>query len=167
MGVPVDMRQKQSQENNIPLETIDMWAGVFDTFDLDGGGTIDTHELKKVIQDMNNGRAPSDAELKIIVDKIDTDKSGDIDFGEFCVFMAMAQKKTPTDWEAEKKIIFDQFDEDGGGQIDPEELSKIFDKLSIPLDVETRDEIFKQFDKGNKGYINWEDWQEMYSSLGL
>ena len=57
---------------------------IFDKFDKDKGGTIDSSEFAFMCMDF--GYAFDTEELKIALDQIDTDKSGEIDYDEFCVW---------------------------------------------------------------------------------
>lgn len=55
-------------------------------FDLDGGGTITTVELGTLLRAF--GLNPTDAELQDIINEVDKDGSGFIDFPEFLNLMA-------------------------------------------------------------------------------
>ena len=56
----------------------------FNMYDKDGGGSIDKGELKDLLASV--GQMPSDAELQYMIDAVDADNTGDIDF---CAFAAM------------------------------------------------------------------------------
>ena len=53
----------------------------FAVFGADGSGTISRTELKKLMK--NLGQTLSDAELHAMMDEVDTDGNGEIDFAEF------------------------------------------------------------------------------------
>ena len=53
----------------------------FNVFDSDGSGTISRSELKKLMKSL--GQNLADGELDAMMDEVDTDKSGEIDFKEF------------------------------------------------------------------------------------
>ena len=54
----------------------------FNLFDKDSDGTIDLHEMKAVMNDL--GRTVSEEELEEMMEEVDTDGNGSIDFEEFC-----------------------------------------------------------------------------------
>ena len=54
-------------------------------FDKDGNGTIDRSELKKVFKEL--GKSFSDQELQRMIDMMDTDKSGTVNYEEFIAHM--------------------------------------------------------------------------------
>jgi len=58
----------------------------FEFFDLDGSGTIQTHEIKEILGRVNAELAV-DGAVKKIFERIDVNKDGIIDFDEFCTFM--------------------------------------------------------------------------------
>lgn len=57
-----------------------LWK-TFCEFDKDMGGTVDHGEFTAMIESL--GMVLSKAEVKVMIEKADADKSGDIDFGEF------------------------------------------------------------------------------------
>lgn len=57
----------------------------FKVFDADGSGTISRKELKKLMKQL--GQKLSDQELDAMMEEVDTDKSGEIDFEEFKAMM--------------------------------------------------------------------------------
>mmetsp|Transcript_9939 Transcript_9939/g.17429 ORF Transcript_9939/g.17429 Transcript_9939/m.17429 type:complete len:149 (-) Transcript_9939:103-549(-) len=73
-----------SQE--LTKEQIEQFRVVFDRFDKDGGGTIDTEELGAAMYSL--GSNPTKLELQDMVESVDKDGSGTIDFKEFLSMMA-------------------------------------------------------------------------------
>ena len=69
----------------------------FNSFDADGGGSIDASELEEVLKSL--GQESTKEELDKLVAVADTDGSGDIDFLEFVVLVAHKMK---TDNETDK-----------------------------------------------------------------
>ena len=57
----------------------------FKMFDADNSGSIDTEELKEVMQAL--GYSLTAEEVADMVRQVDVDDSGTIDFGEFCHLM--------------------------------------------------------------------------------
>ncbi|ORZ28705.1 hypothetical protein BCR41DRAFT_330180 [Lobosporangium transversale] len=60
---------------------IEKWKACFQTYDLDGSGTIDTHELHKALRGF--GYNLSEAIVQLIVTKYDVRGQGDISFDNF------------------------------------------------------------------------------------
>ena len=66
------------------------------------------------------GQNPTEAELQDMINEVDADGNGTIDFPEFCTLMA--RKMKDTDSEEELKEAFRVFDKDGNGFISAAEL---------------------------------------------
>jgi len=71
------------QSANVTRE--DELRAAFQHFDVDGSGKITREELGQVMREM--GQKLSDAELKDIIDAVDQDGDGQIDFAEFVKLM--------------------------------------------------------------------------------
>ena len=67
------------------------FQAAFNIFDSDGGGEISTRELLKVYKML--GFTPTKDELDEIIEVVDQDGSGEIDFDEFLIMMVMQIKE--------------------------------------------------------------------------
>jgi calmodulin len=90
----------------------------------DGDGTITTKELGTVMRSL--GQNPTEAELQDMINEVDADGNGTIDFPEFLTMMA--RKMRDTDSEEEIKV----FDKDGNGYISAAELRHVMTNLGAP-----------------------------------
>jgi Ca2+-binding EF-hand superfamily protein len=91
----------------------------------DGDGTITTFELGTVMRSL--GQNPTEAELQDMINEVDADGNGTIDFPEFLTMMA--RKMRDTDTEEEIKEAFKVFDKDGNGFISAAELRHVMTSL--------------------------------------
>lgn len=66
------------------------------------------------------GQDPTDVELQDLVNDVDSDQDGSIDFQEFLAMMS--KKLKDTDDEAEIEAAFKMFDKNGDGFISANEL---------------------------------------------
>lgn len=96
---------------------------------IDGDGTITTYELGTVMRSL--GQNPTEAELQDMINEVDADGNGTIDFPEFLTMMA--RKMRDTDSEEEIKEAFKVFDKDGNGYISAAELRHVMTNLGSPL----------------------------------
>ena len=99
-------------------EQITEFKEAFTVFDENGDGVITTKELGNVMKTL--GQNPTEAELQDMINEVDADGNGTIDFPEFLTMMARKMKDTDT----EEEIIeaFKVFDKDGNGFISSAEL---------------------------------------------
>jgi len=83
-------------------EQIAEFKEAFALFDKDGDGTITTKELGTVMRSL--GQNPTEAELQDMINEVDADGNGTIDFPEFLTLMA--RKMKDTDQEDELREAF-------------------------------------------------------------
>ncbi|CAE6444849.1 unnamed protein product [Rhizoctonia solani] len=133
-------------------EQISEFKEAFSLFDKDGDGTITTKELGTVMRSL--GQNPTEAELQDMINEVDADGNGTIDFPEFLTMMA--RKMKDTDSEEEIKEAFKVFDKDGNGYISAAELRHVMTNLGEKLSDNEVDEMIREADVDGDGQINYE-----------
>ncbi|XP_045176843.2 calmodulin-like [Mercenaria mercenaria] len=141
-------------------EQISELKEAFSLFDKDGDGTITTKELGTVMRSL--GMNPTGAELQDMINEVDADASGTIDFSEF--INLMANKMNDTDTEKEMLDAFRVFDKDGNGQISAAELRLVMTNLGEKLTDEEVNEMIREADTDGDGQINYEEFVAMMTS---
>ncbi|PFH47556.1 hypothetical protein AMATHDRAFT_6613 [Amanita thiersii Skay4041] len=126
----------------------------------DGDGTITTKELGTVMRSL--GQNPTEAELQDMINEVDADGNGTIDFPEFLTMMA--RKMRDTDSEEEIKEAFKVFDKDGNGYISAAELRHVMTNLGEKLSEAEVDEMIREADVDGDGQINYEEFVKMMLS---
>lgn len=111
-------------ENLSALE-LSEYKEVFSMFDKDGDGTIDAGELGTVMGTL--GINPSDAEIQQMIEEVDTDKNGTIDFSEFCNLMIT--KTASLDPAEEARNVFKMIDKDEDGFISTDDLNMVIETI--------------------------------------
>jgi calmodulin len=99
----------------------------FSLFDKDGDGTISIKDLGTVMRSL--GQNPSDAELQDMIDRVDSDGDGALNFSEFLTMLVKDIRDVDTDSEEEMIDAFKVFDEDGNGYINSAELRHVMTNL--------------------------------------
>ena len=141
-------------------EQIAEFKEAFSLFDKDGDGTITTKELGTVMRSL--GQNPTEAELQDMINEVDADGNGTIDFPEFLTMMA--RKMKDTDSEEEIVEAFKVFDKDGNGFISAAELRHVMTNLGEKLTDEEADEMIREADVDGDGQINYEEFVKMMMS---
>ncbi|XP_030855323.1 calmodulin-like [Strongylocentrotus purpuratus] len=141
-------------------EQIAEFKEAFSLFDKDGDGTITTKELGTVMRSL--GQNPTEAELQDMINEVDADGNGTIDFPEFLTMMARKMKET--DSEEEIREAFRVFDKDGNGYISAAELRHVMTNLGEKLTDEEVDEMIREADIDGDGQVNYEEFVTMMTS---
>ncbi len=141
-------------------EQIAEFKEAFSLFDKDGDGTITTKELGTVMRSL--GQNPTEAELQDMINEVDADGNGTIDFPEFLTMMA--RKMKDTDSEEEIREAFRVFDKDGNGYISAAELRHVMTNLGEKLTDEEVDEMIREADIDGDGQVNYEEFVTMMTS---
>ena len=132
----------------------------FQAFDKDGNGSISTKELGTVMRSL--GQNLSEAEIKQMIEIVDEDKSGTIDFKEFLNLMARNMKIVNK--EEELLDALNTLDQDGSGKISKYKLRNIILKTDKKITGEEIEEIIKTFDMDEEGNIDVQDFIQILMS---
>jgi Ca2+-binding EF-hand superfamily protein len=129
---------------------IDRLWKTFSVFDTDRSGLIAAEELGAVMRSL--GHAPGAEELRALIEEVDLDRSGSIDFDEFKLLMLSRQG----DRTSRLKLAFEIFDKDGSGRITAEEMSGVMSQVG--LTKPELDEMIKEVDEDGNGAIDFAEF---------
>merc|ERR1711939_1230748 len=142
-------RRKMTHKNETPLEfSEEDKAGFrknFNLFDKKRTGSIPLSDMGTVLRSL--GQNPTEAELQALMEEVDKDKSGTIEFDEFVDLMARTNK-SKDQMEEEIKNAFLTFDADNSGYITREELEETINGMIAEADLDGDGKIdYKEFTK--------------------
>ena len=130
---------------------------IFDYFDKDKSGTIDSKELVYLLRCL--GENPVEAEVEDMIAALDKDNSGSIDWGEF--YDMMMERRGQRNVDDEIKAVFQLFDRDGTQAITREGIQHVMNtvfKEDMSLD-EAEDMV--RVAGGDKGYVTFEEFKDI------
>merc|ERR1712028_69495 len=130
----------------------------FNLFDKKRTGAIPIADMGTVLRSL--GQNPTEAELQALMEEVDKDKSGTIEFEEFVDLMSRTNK-TQDQMEEEIKNAFLTFDADGSGFITREELIETLTTMGDPVDEETITGMIQEADVDGDGKINYEEFTKI------
>uniref|UniRef100_A0A7N8XQL0 Troponin C, slow skeletal and cardiac muscles n=1 Tax=Mastacembelus armatus TaxID=205130 RepID=A0A7N8XQL0_9TELE len=137
------------------------FKAAFDIFVQDAeDGCISTKELGKVMRML--GQNPTPEELQEMIDEVDEDGSGTVDFDEFLVMMVRCMKDdSKGKSEEELAELFRMFDKNTDGYIDLDELKMMLESTGETITEDDIEELMKDGDKNNDGKIDY-DGEEFF-----
>eukprot|EP01117_Protostelium_nocturnum_P010931 TRINITY_DN3951_c0_g2_i1.p1 TRINITY_DN3951_c0_g2~~TRINITY_DN3951_c0_g2_i1.p1 ORF type:complete len:147 (-),score=62.98 TRINITY_DN3951_c0_g2_i1:763-1203(-) len=123
-------------------------------FDRDGDGKITNKELGTVMRSL--GQNPSERDVEDLIQQVDADGNGHIDFTEFLAMMA--RKMQDFDSEEEMREAFSIFDKSGSGFIGASELKQVLGCLGENLTDQEAEEMIREADTDRDGKINFKEF---------
>ncbi|KAL0233448.1 hypothetical protein PCE1_001963 [Barthelona sp. PCE] len=132
----------------------------FSLFDKNNDGSISISELSVVMRAL--GQNPSNAELRDMINEIDADGNGTIDFPEFLAMMS--HKMAENDSEDAVREAFRVFDKDNNGVISADELRFVMCQLGEKLSPNEIDEMISEADSNGDGKISYDEFVRMMLS---
>ncbi|POI32688.1 hypothetical protein CIB84_003559 [Bambusicola thoracicus] len=144
------------QVEQLTEEQKNEFKAAFDIFVLGAeDGCISTKELGKVMRML--GQNPTPEELQEMIDEVDEDGSGTVDFDEFLVMMVRCMKDdSKGKTEEELSDLFRMFDKNADGYIDLEELKIMLQATGETITEDDIEELMKDGDKNNDGRIDYD-----------
>uniref|UniRef100_A0A8C6YTI8 Troponin C, slow skeletal and cardiac muscles n=1 Tax=Nothoprocta perdicaria TaxID=30464 RepID=A0A8C6YTI8_NOTPE len=141
------------------------FKAAFDIFVLGAeDGCISTKELGKVMRML--GQNPTPEELQEMIDEVDEDGSGTVDFDEFLVMMVRCMKDDSKGrTEEELSDLFRMFDKNADGYIDLEELKIMLQATGETITEDDIEELMKDGDKNNDGKIDYDEFLEFMKGV--
>jgi Ca2+-binding EF-hand superfamily protein len=143
-------------------EEIDGCREAFLAFDKDRSGTIDIYELRDVLVAM--GQDPTEEELFQLLNSVDEDGTGEIDFAEFLKVIEV-QKEQAENADDESDMI-DAFvacggESDKSGCVKRETLVRIIKlDFGLPIDIEA---LINKIDTDGSGEIEFDEFKALLS----
>ncbi|KAL0414461.1 UNVERIFIED_CONTAM: Calmodulin [Sesamum radiatum] len=136
-------------------EQIVEFREAFSLFDKDGDGCITIEELATVIRSLDQN--PTEEELQDMINEVDADGNGTIEFAEFLNLMAKKMKETETERS---------FDKDQNGYISANELRHVMINLGEKLTDEEVEQMIREADLDGDGQVNYDEFVKMMMAIG-
>ncbi|OAF68769.1 hypothetical protein A3Q56_03463 [Intoshia linei] len=160
----VKIKKKSSQHANDDYDKINEqdiieYKKAFKMFDKDNDGSITMTELASVM--VSIGQLLSKDELKTIINGLDKNGNGIIEFKEFALMMSKEKYFNIDDL----KLVFNLFDKDRDGTIDQNELRELLTTFDEKLSKQEVEDMIKEVDLDNNGVIDFYEFVALLQPL--
>jgi solute carrier family 25 phosphate transporter 23/24/25/41 len=98
----------------------------------------------------------ADDMLKRIMEEVDRNGDGKIQYNEFRKFVENAERQL--------FALFKSIDKDGNGKLDKLELQTAFKNAGLTLSNRRLSEFFDDMDINNDGYVTFDEWRSVFYS---
>jgi len=150
--------QETLDEIGLEVEQVNVLKKCFDGFCVDDAIPVDT--IGTILSLMALKVKPS--ALKEIIDEIDEDKSGFLEFEEFCQLSAkFLIEEDEEGMKRELKEAFRIYDKAGNGYIPVSSLKEILKELDPKLTSDEIDGIIEEIDEDGSGTVDFDEFMEM------
>ncbi|TVU15236.1 hypothetical protein EJB05_38745, partial [Eragrostis curvula] len=140
---------------NLSPEELKGLKQMFNNMDTDKSGTITVEELKEGLRKL--GSEISEAEVEKLVEAVDLNKSGSIDYTEFLTAM---MNKHKVENEADLLRAFQHFDKYSSGYITRDELEQAMAEYGMGDEASIK-QVLDEVDRDKDGRIDYEEFAEM------
>merc|ERR1711998_358699 len=121
-------------------------------FEDDGSGEIDSEELGKLMKAF--GQELEDDELQDMINEVDADGSGVIEFDEFVHMIVLRMEKAMMDDQKQVRKAFDVFDEHGDGHITSDTLrAALAKRMGKTVTMQEAQDMITAADKDGDGTV--------------
>merc|ERR1712080_807843 len=158
------MGEALNEETGLEKDEIKVLKSCFTLFDVKKQDFLSADDLDDILRAM--GFRPSKEELKEILEEIDEDGSGEIEFEEFCQLCAKFLIEEPDEetMKAELKEAFRVYDKEANGFITTDTLREIISELDTRLTKEDLDGIIEEIDEDGSGTMDFDEFCAMMMS---
>ena len=138
----------------IPKDKEQEIKSIFEKYDSNKDGFVNSSELANIIKSINTD--VSDEELLELLQEIDLEVNGEINFEKFVSIVN--RREYDVDTEEELLNAFKIFDKEGNGLINLDELKHIMLQVGKNLSESEIDEMLKEAGIDMDGFINYEEF---------
>merc|ERR1712100_563936 len=151
---PKRFRAEDYARPGLSVDEVEEIKEAFDLFDNDGSGAISVNELTSAMKSL--GFDVKHAVVYNMVADLDSDGSGEIEFGEFLEVMCakITDKNTKEEIDRDLKL----FDKDGNGTLEADDLSRVCKELGEEMSEEDVREVIQRADLDGDGVVGLQDF---------
>jgi Ca2+-binding EF-hand superfamily protein len=146
--------------DELPPEQIAILRNAFNSFDREKSGSISTETVAEILRLM--GQPFNQKILEELIEEVDEDKSGRLEFEEFIILAAkFIVEEDDEAMQKELREAFRLYDKDGNGFIPTSCLREILRELDDQLTDKELDMMIEEIDSDGSGTVDFDEFMEM------
>jgi calmodulin len=146
--------------DELPPEQIAILRKAFESFDSGKTGSISTETVAEILRLM--GQPFNKQILEEMIEEVDEDKSGRLEFEEFIILAAkFIVEEDEEALQKELKEAFRLYDKEGNGFIPTSCLKEILKELDDQLSNADLDGMISEIDSDGSGTVDFDEFMEM------
>uniref|UniRef100_A0A2A4K681 EF-hand domain-containing protein n=1 Tax=Heliothis virescens TaxID=7102 RepID=A0A2A4K681_HELVI len=140
---------------------IQLLQNAFDAFDHDKQGVISTDMIGTILEML--GHEVDDDDLKEIIQEVDVNGTGTLQFSDFCALASKFLTEEEDDEAMLKELreAFRLYDKEGNGYITTDVLKEIFKELDNTISAEDLDTMIEEIDSDGSGTVDFDEFLEV------
>ncbi|KAK8926599.1 Calcium-dependent protein kinase 13 [Platanthera zijinensis] len=142
--------------DHLSTEEVEDMKEKFKIMDADNDGVVSYEELKHGLA--KSGSLLVESEVQLLIEAVDTNAKGKLDYGEFVAVSLHLQKIANDD---HLRRAFSYFDKDGNGFIEPDELREALAEEGAPDNADVANDILLEVDTDKDGMISYDEFVAM------
>lgn len=142
--------------DHLSTEEVEDIKESFKKMDTDNDGIVSIEELKSGLRKF--GSQLAEAEVQMLIETVDTNGKGTLDYGEF-VAVSLHLQRMANDEHLRK--AFSYFDRDGNGYIERDELRDALMEDGADDCTDVANDIFQEVDTDKDGRISYDEFAAM------
>ncbi|KAJ1520198.1 hypothetical protein ONE63_004409 [Megalurothrips usitatus] len=151
-------------EDQLSPEQISMLRKAFDSFDKEKKGCIHTDMVGSILELF--GHKLSGKVLRDVINEVDVDGSGELEFDEFCILAArFLIEEDKEKIKGELREAFLLYDREGNGYITVDHLREILWELDNTITPADMDQIIDEIDADDSGTVDFEVLRKAFDSF--
>ncbi|XP_015792357.1 troponin C [Tetranychus urticae] len=145
---------------DLTKEQVQMLRKAFDMFDREKKGYIACNMVSTILRTL--GQTFEESDLQQLIEEIDADGSGQLEFDEFLTLCARFLIEEDAEaMQEELREAFRLYDKEGNGYIKTSDLREILRALDDKLTEDELDEMIAEIDTDGSGTVDFDEFMEM------
>ncbi|XP_039277191.1 troponin C, isoallergen Bla g 6.0101 isoform X3 [Nilaparvata lugens] len=147
--------------DDLTKDQVSLLQKAFNAFDHDKKGYISCDMVGTILEML--GHKQTQSSLIDIIEQVDVDGSGELEFEEFCELASkfLVEEEDAEAMEQELREAFRLYDKEGNGYITTDVLREILTELDPNISDDDLDMMIEEIDSDGSGTVDFEEFMEV------